>query len=74
MSRAGLVSLTERQEKIAECIADGLSYRAIARVLGISAFTVRKHVIAIVKKLPSDRAAEHLTPYRRVVNWRHGHN
>ncbi|MCB5186547.1 two-component system response regulator NarL [Methylobacillus caricis] len=45
------VSLTEREHEILQCLADGLSNKAIARKLGISDTTVKVHVKHLLSKL-----------------------
>ena len=46
-----LDGLTKRQRQVAELIIEGLSNRAIADRLGVSLFTVKDHVHAILKRL-----------------------
>ncbi len=53
-----LLSLTRRERDIAECVADGLSNKEIARVLRISAATVKNHVHNILEKLRVSRRGE----------------
>ncbi|MPS49366.1 two-component system response regulator NarL [Methylobacillus sp.] len=45
------VSLTDREQEILQCLADGLSNKAIARKLGISDTTVKVHVKHLLSKL-----------------------
>lgn len=45
------VALTEREQEILQCLADGLSNKAIARRLGISDTTVKVHVKHVLSKL-----------------------
>ncbi len=57
-STSAAVSLTKREEQIAEIFAGGLTYKAIARELGISPFTVRRHIESIYRKMAvSSKAA-----------------
>jgi DNA-binding NarL/FixJ family response regulator len=50
-------SLTEREQQILDCLADGLPNGAIAERLGISAKTVANHVSVLLTKLQvTDRA------------------
>ena len=68
-----LPSLTQRERTIAECVADGLSNKEIARVLRISAATVKNHVHNILEKLQVSRrgeAAAQLRQQRRpTAHW-----
>lgn len=57
--------LTKRQQEVADLVATGLSYRAIADCLHISLRTVRRHVEDIASKIGEDER----TPYRRVMLW-----
>jgi two-component system, NarL family, response regulator YdfI len=54
-------ALTVREREILEMIAEGLSNRAIARRLAISAYTVKFHVAAILDKLPAASRTEAVT-------------
>lgn len=45
------VSLTDREQEILQCLAGGLSNKAIARKLGISDTTVKVHVKHLLSKL-----------------------
>jgi DNA-binding CsgD family transcriptional regulator len=47
---AGDVKLTAREQEIAVALTRGLRSSAIARELGISIYTVRKHISAILRK------------------------
>jgi DNA-binding NarL/FixJ family response regulator len=46
-----LPSLTDRQSGVMRLLANGLSYREIARDLGISESTVKQHAHAVYKTL-----------------------
>lgn len=50
-------TLTERQRRIAELVADGLLNKQIAHELGIAPATVKNHVHAILNKLGLPRRA-----------------
>ena len=50
-SRDAAVSLTKREEQVAESFAGGLTYKEIAHELCISPFTVRHHLESIYQKL-----------------------
>jgi two-component system, NarL family, response regulator YdfI len=54
-------SLTARQREILEMMAAGLSNRAIAARLGISAYTVKFHVASILDKLGAGTRTEAVT-------------
>lgn len=45
------VSLTEREAQVLELFADGLETQELARELGLSPITVRRHISAIAAKL-----------------------
>ncbi len=51
-------ALTQRERDVAECVADGLSNKEIARALRISAATVKNHVHSILEKLQVSRRGE----------------
>jgi DNA-binding NarL/FixJ family response regulator len=54
----GEVELTARERDVAELVRDGLSTAAIAKRLGISQVTARRHVTSLLRKLEaSDREA-----------------
>ena len=53
-------ALTSRQEEILYCVRDGLTNKAIARTLNISADTVNEHLHAIFKKLGAANRSEAL--------------
>ena len=57
--------LTPAQSRVVELVARGLSYKSIARELGITKRTARAHVEAVALSLPSDE----LPAYRRVQYW-----
>ena len=54
-------ALTAREREILEMLAEGLSNRAIARRLGISAYTVKFHVASILDKLGAGSRTEAVT-------------
>jgi two-component system, NarL family, response regulator YdfI len=54
-------TLTPREREILEMLAEGLSNRAIARRLGISAYTVKFHVASILDKLRASSRTEAVT-------------
>ena len=54
-------ALTARQREILEMMAGGLSNRAIAARLGISAYTVKFHVAAILEALGAGTRTEAVT-------------
>jgi two-component system, NarL family, response regulator YdfI len=54
-------ALTAREREILEAMAEGWSNRAIARRLGISAYTVKFHVAAILDKLGARTRTEAVT-------------
>src|SRR5262249_28955053 len=54
-------ALTAREREILEAMAEGLSNRAIARRLGISAHTVKFHVAAILDKTGARTRTEAVT-------------
>ena len=45
------VSLTDREQEILQCLADGLNNKTIARKLGISDTTVKVHIKHLLSKL-----------------------
>jgi len=53
-----LGTLTEREREVAYLVADGLSNRAIAASLVVSARTVEHHVTAILRKLQVGRRTQ----------------
>lgn len=57
--------LTPAQSRVVELVAHGLSYKSIARELGIARATAKKHVEMIAMLLPTDD----LPAYRRVQCW-----
>lgn len=63
---------TYRQAQIAKLIARGWGYKAIARDLGISFRTVRRHTEELAGLIPVGDEGEHpdqFTPYTRVMVW-----
>jgi len=59
-------TLTRAQDEVAECMAQGWSYRRIAEYLGIAESTVRSHVLNISAHLPND---DDINPYQLVFLW-----
>lgn len=55
---AGRVALTPREVEILRCLGDGMSNKAVARALGISAHTVKFHLEAVFAKLGAASRAE----------------
>ena len=55
---ASRVSLTPRENEVLAAMADGASNKAIARRLGISLYTAKFHVAAILAKLDADSRTE----------------
>jgi DNA-binding NarL/FixJ family response regulator len=53
-----IMPLTPREIEILTAIGDGLSNKAVARMLGISAHTVKFHLEAIFDKLDATTRAE----------------
>lgn len=54
----GRVALTPREVEILRCLGDGMSNKAVARALGISAHTVKFHLEAVFAKLGAASRAE----------------
>jgi DNA-binding NarL/FixJ family response regulator len=54
--------------KVAECVAEGLSYPQIAVRLGLSRNTVQ-HYVHSIAQLIEIRDLYPMTPYRRVQVW-----
>ncbi len=50
--------LTPRELEILRCLGEGMSNKAVARRLGISAHTVKFHLEAVFAKLPASSRAE----------------
>lgn len=63
--RAGLFSLTAREQEIAELLADGLSNKLIARRLCVALPTVKNHVHSILEKWDCRSRGEAAARYRR---------
>jgi DNA-binding NarL/FixJ family response regulator len=55
---ANRVSLTPREHEVLAAMADGASNKVIARRLGISLYTAKFHVAAILAKLDADSRTE----------------
>jgi DNA-binding NarL/FixJ family response regulator len=55
---ASRVSLTSREHEVLAAMADGASNKVIARRLGISLYTAKFHVAAILAKLDADSRTE----------------
>lgn len=51
--------LTPRQAQIAELVASGKSYKAVARETGISVYTVRDHVVQAASRIPVEGPPKH---------------
>jgi DNA-binding NarL/FixJ family response regulator len=62
----GVDSLTEREKEVFRLIGEGLTTKAIAEGLGLSARTVEVHRAHIKKKLGCDSAAQ---VFREAVRW-----
>jgi two-component system, NarL family, nitrate/nitrite response regulator NarL len=60
------VSLTEREAQVLELLADGLETQVIARELGLSPITVRRHLSTIAAKL-GQRGREQLLSLVRAA-------
>lgn len=56
--------LTEREEEVLQCLADGLNNKMIARNLGISSTTVKVHIKNLLRKL-------NLTSRLEAAVWKH---
>ena len=63
--RAGIFSLTSREQEIAELLADGLSNKLIARRLCVALPTVKNHVHSILEKWDCRSRGEAAARYRR---------
>ena len=63
--RAGLYSLTAREQEIAELLADGMSNKLIARRLCVALPTVKNHVHSILEKWDCRSRGEAAARYRR---------
>ena len=65
--RAGIFSLTSREQEIAGLLADGLSNKLIARRLCVALPTVKNHVHSILEKWDCRSRGEAAARYRRQV-------
>jgi DNA-binding NarL/FixJ family response regulator len=65
--RAGIFSLTAREQEIAELLADGLSNKLIARRLCVALPTVKNHVHSILEKWDCRSRGEAAARYRRQI-------
>ena len=63
--RAGIFSLTAREQEIAELLSDGLSNKLIARRLCVALPTVKNHVHSILEKWDCRSRGEAAARYRR---------
>lgn len=52
------VDLTPREREVLGCLVQGMSYKAVARGLGISIDTVRSHIRSVYRKLQVNNVAE----------------
>jgi len=59
-------ALTEREQEILECLANGMNNKTIARYLGISDTTVKVHIKNLLRKL-------NLTSRLEAAVWKHQH-
>ena len=59
-----MTPLSPRQEQVAELVARGRTYKAIAKELNISRFTVHRHIVAIGARLPGVGATR-----ERIMAW-----
>jgi DNA-binding CsgD family transcriptional regulator len=60
-------ALTARETEVLRLLAEGLSTRSVARVLGISPTTVRNHVGHILHKLGAHRRIEAVVAFERAT-------
>ncbi len=65
VERAGLFSLTSREQEITELLAEGLSNKLIARRLSVALPTVKNHVHSILEKWGCRSRGEAAARYRR---------
>ena len=63
--RAGIFTLTSREQEIAGLLADGLSNKLIARRLNVALPTVKNHVHSILEKWDCRSRGEAAARYRR---------
>ena len=66
--RAGIFTLTAREQEIAELLADGLSNKLIARRLQVALPTVKNHVHSILEKWDCQSRGEAAARYRKQVS------
>jgi DNA-binding CsgD family transcriptional regulator len=59
------VDLTAREADVLRCLVQGMSYKAVAKELGVSIDTVRSHIRAVYRKLQVRNVAEAV---RRALN------
>jgi DNA-binding NarL/FixJ family response regulator len=52
------VDLTSREADVLRCLVQGMSYKAVAKELGVSIDTVRSHIRAVYRKLQVRNVAE----------------
>ena len=65
VDRAGIFSLTAREQEIAELLAEGMSNKLIARRLSVALPTVKNHVHSILEKWDCRSRGEAAARYRR---------
>jgi len=68
VDRAGIFTLTAREQEIAELLADGLSNKLIARRLDVALGTVKNHVHSILEKWDCQSRGEAAARYRKQVS------
>ena len=65
--REAMTGLTERERAVAAAVADGHSYKEIARRLGITASTVSNHLQRIYAKLEINSRADLMRLWREIA-------